>query len=164
MSINASHTSDGANGPTGPGRGPLGTLAHLLKPSVLGIDMYLLIATLPLFLVFSWPLLGWVATAAIWVGQRLLQVAVMSRVKPGDDPKKVLGLTGIQILTRGWGAMLAVMLVGAYDKTVGLAAAIMIIALFSAYFAQKLLERYSDFMPGTDKHPRPGSSASGDLT
>lgn len=135
----------------------LKSAVRLLDPRILGVDMYLLICAFPLFLAFGWPLLGWVAAAAIWMAQRLLQVVVMRRVRPYDDPKKVLGFTGMQILTRGWGAMLAVFLVGAYDRSIGLSAAITILVLFTAYFTQKLFAHYGSLGSGGDYAARRGS-------
>jgi hypothetical protein len=106
------------------------------------LDLLVLAAAFPFFLVLGLPVAGWGAAAAIWVAQRALQIAFQRRADASGDPKAVVGYTAGGALVRGWGAALAVLVVGIKtDDETGLSAAALILALFTVYFATKVLGR-----------------------
>ncbi len=114
------------------------------------LDLWLAGLALPLFLVAGLPILGWVAGAGIWIGQRLVQVYFRRRVSNMDEPRRVAGTIVISTLIRAWGSAVAVLVVGIRSsEQVGLSAVVMIVALFSVYFAGSLWERYVEMDTGS---------------
>ena len=113
------------------------------------IDLWLIGLALPLFLVAGLPILGWVTGAGIWIAQRLVQAYFRRRVSSMDEPRRVTGTIVISTMIRAWGSAAVVLAVGIRDEQVGLSAVVMIVALFSVYFAGSLWERYVEMGPGS---------------
>ena len=106
------------------------------------LDLVLLVVALPVFLLAGLPLLGYLAAAVAWVVQRAIQAQTDRRARESDDPRKVAGLLAGSMIARGWLMALAVFGVGmAADREDGLAAAVLCIALFTAYFSATMLTR-----------------------
>jgi hypothetical protein len=105
-------------------------------------DLIALALALPVFALAGLPLGGWALGAGVWLAQRALQLLFESRVRRTDDPKAVVGYTAGGAIARGWLAAVAVLAIGilAGDE-VGLSAVVLILALFSVYFAARLLGR-----------------------
>lgn len=114
------------------------------------VDFWAVVLTLPLFAAAGWPLLGWLAGALIWLGQRIVQVIFRQRIARAQEPRKIVGLIAGSTMVRGWGAAIAVLVVGIVSERVGLSAALMIVGLFTVYFAASLLQR---LMAGADLRP-----------
>ena len=108
-------------------------------------DLIALAVALPVFLLAGLPVGGWALGAGVWVAQRGLQLLFESRVRRTDDPKAVVGYTAGGAIARGWLAAVAVLVIGilAGDE-VGLSAVVLILALFTIYFAGRVLERAGD--------------------
>ena len=67
-----------------------------------------------------------------------------------DEPRRVAGTIVISTLIRAWGSAVAVLVVGIRSsEQVGLSAVVMIVALFSVYFAGSLWERYVEMDTGS---------------
>ncbi len=113
------------------------------------IDLWLVGLALPFFLVAGLPILGWVTAAGIWIAQRLVQAYFRKRVSSMDEPRRVTGTIVISTMIRAWGSAAVVLAVGIRDEQVGLSAVVMIMALFSVYFAGSLWERYVEMGPGS---------------
>ncbi len=106
------------------------------------LDLVLLAVALPVFLLAGLPLLGYAAAAVAWLVQRAIQAQTDRRARESDDPRKVAGLLAGSMLLRGWLVALAVFGVGmAGEREDGLAAAVLCIALFTAYFSATMLTR-----------------------
>jgi hypothetical protein len=105
------------------------------------LDMVVLALALPVFVVGGFPLAGYATGAGIWVVQRALQTVVQRRAEASDDPRTVVGLTAGSMLVRGWLVALTILLVGLGDNSAGLAAAVLVIALFTVYFNVNLVLR-----------------------
>lgn len=105
---------------------------------------------LPVFLIGGWPLLGWLAAVVIWAAQRLVQGVIQRRVDAADDPRTVVGLTVGGMIARGWFVAISLFLIGLKDQDVGLAAAVLVVSLFTVYFATQLATR-----PFADREARP---------
>jgi hypothetical protein len=108
------------------------------------LDLILLAIALPIFLVAGWPLGGYAAAAIGWIAQRLINEYTTRRAAASDDPKTVVGLTAGSMIGRGW--LVAITIFAAYliagsDDAVGLAAAVLIVVLFTAYFTVTLITR-----------------------
>jgi hypothetical protein len=109
------------------------------------LDLVVLALALPLFLIVGLPLLGYAVAALVWVAQRGVQHLATTRAEAADDPRESVGVLAASMLGRGWvtaGAVLAVGLIGA--RADGLAAAVVVISLFTIYFASQLIVRPFD--------------------
>jgi hypothetical protein len=105
------------------------------------LDLVVLALALPLFLVAGLPMLGYVAGAAAWLVQRGLQVWLNRRAEASDDPRTVVGITAGSMIGRGWLVALTIFAAGLEDEDAGLAAAVLVIVLFTAYFTVSMIMR-----------------------
>jgi hypothetical protein len=108
------------------------------------LDLAILVVALPIFLVADWPLGGYAAGAGAWIVQRVIADVLARRAAASDDPRTVVGLTAGSMIGRGW--LVALTIFGAYlvagsDDDVGLAAAVLVVVLFTAYFTVSLILR-----------------------
>jgi hypothetical protein len=108
------------------------------------LDLVILALALPIFLLAGWPMLGYAAGAAAWLAQAAIKAWADRRAAASDDPKTVVGITAGSMIGRGW--LVALTIFGAYlvagsDDAVGLAAAVLVVVLFTAYFTVTLILR-----------------------
>lgn len=109
--------------------------------SVRYLDLLLAALALPLFLAAGLPVAGWAVGGGAWVAQRGLQEYLDRRAKASKDPRTVVGLLAGSMIARGWLVAIAVFLVGSSDNEAGLAAAVLVIALFTVYFTVRMILR-----------------------
>jgi hypothetical protein len=109
--------------------------------SVRYIDLLLVALALPVFLVAGLPLAGWAVGGGAWVAQRGLQEYLDRRAGASTDPRAVVGLLAGSMIARGWFVAIAVFLVGLSDNEAGLAAAVLVIVLFTLYFTVRMILR-----------------------
>ena len=107
-------------------------------------DLVLLALALPVFLLGGLPMLGYAAGAAAWLVQRGVQVLLNRKAVASDDPRTTVGIAAGSMIGRGW--LVALTIFGAYliagsDDAVGLAAAVLVVVLFTAYFTVNLITR-----------------------
>ena len=108
-------------------------------------DLVLLALALPVFALAGLPMLGYAAAAAAWLAQRAIQTVVNRRARASDDPRTVAGLLAGSMIARGWLVALAVFGVGMLgEREDGLAAAVLVIALFTTYFTAQMFVRPFD--------------------
>jgi hypothetical protein len=105
------------------------------------LDMVLLVLALPLFAVAGLPMLGYVAGAVAWISQRAIQLLLTRRAAASDDPRTVVGITAGSMIGRGWLVALIIFAAGLENEDAGLAAAVLVIALFTAYFTVSMIMR-----------------------
>jgi hypothetical protein len=105
------------------------------------LDMVVLVLALPVFALAGWPLAGYATAAGAWIAQRGLQVLIQRRAEAASEPRTVVGLTAASMLVRGWLVALTILLVGLSDNDAGLAAAVLVIVLFTVYFNVSLITR-----------------------
>lgn len=106
------------------------------------LDLIVLALALPVFLAAGLPVLGWAAGGGAWVAQRVLRAALERRAKASEDIRTVAGLTAGSMIARGWLVALTVFVVGvSTDNETGLAAAVLVIALFTVYFSMNMVLR-----------------------
>jgi hypothetical protein len=108
------------------------------------LDLVILAIALPIFVAAGWPLFGYATGAFAWLVQRAIAEVLARRAAASDDPRTVVGLTAGSMIGRGW--LVALTIFGAYliagsDDDVGLAAAVLIVVLFTAYFTVNLIFR-----------------------
>ena len=105
------------------------------------LDLVLLAIALPVFLLAGLPMLGYAAGAAAWLVQRGLQLWLNRRAAAADDPRTVVGIAAGSMIGRGWLVALTIFAAGLKDEDAGLAAAVLVIVLFTAYFTVSMIMR-----------------------
>ena len=105
------------------------------------LDLVVLAAALPVFLVAGLPIAGYLAGGGAWVAQRIVQVSLKRHAAASEDPRTIVGFTVASMILRGWLVALSIFLVGLGDNNAGLAAAILVISLFTVYFAMQFALR-----------------------
>lgn len=105
------------------------------------LDLIVLALAFPVFWLAGFPLLGYAVGGAAWLLQRLVQVKLQKRAAATDDPRTLVGITAASMIGRGWFCALAVFGVGLYDNGSGLAAALLVVSLFTVYFTVNMIVR-----------------------
>lgn len=109
------------------------------------LDLCVLALALPVFLLAGFPISGYLVGAGAWLAQRAIQVALLRRAAASRDPRTVVGIAAGSMIARGWFCAIAIFLVGILDSDeAGLAAALLVIALFTVYFTVEMILRPFD--------------------
>ena len=108
------------------------------------LDLVLLAIALPIFVIAGLPMLGYAAGAAAWLVQRGLQLVLNRKAAAADDPRTVVGIAAGSMIGRGWLVALTIFAAGLSDEDAGLAAAVLVIVLFTAYFTVSMIMRPFD--------------------
>ena len=109
------------------------------------LDLVALVLALPLFIVAGFPMAGYLVGGGAWLVQRAIQLLVLRNVAASRDPRTIVGLTAGSMIARGWFCAIAIFLVGVNDSNgAGLAAALLVVALFTIYFAMGIVLRPFD--------------------
>jgi hypothetical protein len=99
------------------------------------VDLLALALALPVFLLGDFPLLGYAVAAAVWLFQRGVQSLAARRVKDElshGERQRAMGIAAGTGLGRVWLIAAVVLVVGlAVDKDAGLAAAVLLVVLFT---------------------------------
>ncbi len=117
---------------------PTAAIEREEMPLLRQLDLLLLAAALPLFLIAGWPMLGYAVVAGAWLAIRGLELLLTRRTQGAietGDRRTAMGLIAATGLMRAWLIVLAVLLVGLADKDAGLAAALLALVVFSIHFA-----------------------------
>jgi hypothetical protein len=105
------------------------------------LDIVLLVLALPIFLAADLPMLGYAAAAVAWLVQRAIQIVANRKAQASHDPRTVVGITAASMIGRAWLVALTIFAAGLVDNDAGLAAAVLIIVLFTAYFTVSMIMR-----------------------
>lgn len=108
------------------------------------LDLVVLALALPVFLAAGFPLLGYAAGAVAWLAQKVVRHVLERRAAASTDPRTVVGLTAGSMIGRGWLVALTIFGVGLADNDSGLAAAVLVIVLFTVFFTVSLILRPFD--------------------
>jgi hypothetical protein len=108
------------------------------------IDLVLLALALPVFLLGGLPMLGYAAGAAAWLVQRGVQFLLNRKAVAADDPRTTVGIAAGSMIGRGWLVALTIFAAGLKDEDAGLASAVLVIVLFTAYFTVSMIMRPFD--------------------
>jgi hypothetical protein len=114
------------------------------------VDLIALLAALAVFLLGDLPLLGFAVAAAVWLTQRGIQMLAQRRMRQElarGNRQKAMGFVAGSTLGRVWLMATAVLLVGIAERESGLAAAILLLALFTISFAAQGLAHLFDDQP-----------------
>jgi hypothetical protein len=114
------------------------------------VDLLALVAALAVFLLGGLPLLGFAVAAGVWLLQRGIQVLAQRRMRQElarGNRQKAMGMVAGSGLGRVWLMATAVLLVGLAERESGLAAAILLLALFTLSFAAQGIAHLFDDQP-----------------
>jgi hypothetical protein len=117
------------------------------------VDLLALLVALAVFLLGGFPLLGFAVAAAVWLLQRGIQVLAQRRMKQelaAGNRQKAMGFVAGSTLGRVWLMATAVLLVGIAERESGLAAAVLLLALFTISFAAQGLSHLFDQPEGQE--------------
>jgi len=102
------------------------------------VDLLVLAAALAVFALGGLPLLGYAVAAAAWLAQRGIQVLAGRRAVEElgrGNRQRAMGIVAATTLGRVWLMVTAALLVGLAEREAGLAAALLLVALFTVSFA-----------------------------
>lgn len=117
--------------------------AGALKFVVRHPDFILLALALPVFVAASWPLAGYAVAAVVWCGQSVLVWWLEAKATASRNPRTVAGLLVGGSIARSWIAAFAILIAGvAIGHDAGLACALLLLALFTTYFVNKMIVHY----------------------
>jgi hypothetical protein len=108
------------------------------------LDLVLLALALPVFLLGGLPMLGYAAGAAAWLLQRGVQVLLNRKAVASNDPRTTVGIAAGSMIGRGWLVALTIFAAGLKHEDAGLASAVLVIVLFTAYFTVSMIMRPFD--------------------
>jgi uncharacterized membrane protein YkgB len=114
------------------------------------VDLLALLIALAVFLIGDLPLLGYAVAAAAWLAQRGIHMLAQRRMKQelaAGNRQKAMGIVAGSGLGRVWLMATSVLLVGIVEREAGLAAAILLLALFTLSFAAQGLTHLLDDQP-----------------
>ena len=109
------------------------------------VDLAALALALPIFLLADFPMIGYVGAAAAWIAQRVVRELLARRAKAATDVRVAVGFTASSMIARGW--FVAFSIFGIYligDEDAGLAAAVLILTLFTFAFTAEAVLRPFD--------------------
>ncbi|MSX02565.1 MAG: hypothetical protein F2813_05320 [Actinobacteria bacterium] len=107
-------------------------------------DLILLAVALPVFVIAGWPMLGYAGGAFAWIAQRGIQAWTNNKAVASDNPARVAGIVTGSMIGRGWLVALTIFGVGMIENDAGLAAAVLFIVVFTAYFTLSMATRPFD--------------------
>ena len=102
------------------------------------VDLLVLAAALAVFAIGGFSLLGYAVAAAAWLAQRGIQVLAARRTAAelaAGNRQRAMGIVAATALGRVWLMVTAVLLVGVAEREAGLAAAFLLLGLFTISFA-----------------------------
>jgi hypothetical protein len=102
------------------------------------VDLVVLAASLAVFLLGGLPMLGFAVGAAAWLIQRGIQVLAARRAAvelAAGRRQRAMAVVATTTLGRVWLMAMAVLIVGLVEREAGLAAAILVAALFTISLA-----------------------------
>lgn len=105
------------------------------------LDLVVLALALPVFLLAGWPLLGYAAGTVAWLAQRAIQSYTNARAIAATDPRGVAGWVTGSMIGRGWLVALTIFAAGMVENDAGLAAAVLVVVVFTVYFTVNMILR-----------------------
>jgi hypothetical protein len=103
------------------------------------VDLLVLAAALAVFVLAGLPMIGYAAGAAVWLAQRGIQVLAARRATAelaAGERQRAMGIVAATTLGRVWLMATVVLLTGLLgEREDGLAAALLVVALFTVSFA-----------------------------
>ncbi len=103
-------------------------------------DLIALGVALPIFILADLPIVGWIVAAVTWFGSSTLVIFMQRRAARATEARHQVGLVVGGSIARAWIAAAGILiayLIGGNDA--GLASALLMIALFTIYFFNKMI-------------------------
>jgi hypothetical protein len=116
------------------------TAPPTLLPAIAGAIV--IVVALPLFLITGWRVSGWAIGAVLWLGSEAFG-AVLTRLRTRTGNLAAAGVVAFGMLFRAIGVMVVVFAVAVSDKWLGLAAALVYGAGYSAALGLQLVAYYT---------------------
>ncbi|MFN8130330.1 MAG: hypothetical protein U0R70_02135 [Solirubrobacteraceae bacterium] len=109
------------------------------------LDLVVLALALPVFIAADLPLVGYAAGGGAWLLQRGIQAWTNRRAVESADTRSTVGIIAGSMIGRGWLVAIIVFVTGITqgDKA-GLAAAVLVVLLFTVYFTVNMIFRPFD--------------------
>ena len=101
-----------------------------------------MLVALPIFLIAGWRISGWAIGAVLWFGSEAFG-AVLLRLRSRTGNLAAAGVVAFGMLFRGIAVMVVVFAVAVSDKWLGLAAALVYAAGYSAALGLQLIGYYT---------------------
>jgi hypothetical protein len=111
------------------------------------LDLVVLALALPVFAVAGWPMLGYAAGAFAWLAQRAIHAYTDKRAIAAKDPRGVAGWVTGSMIGRGWLVALTIFAAGMVENDAGLAAAVLVVVVFTVYFTVNMILRPFEHPP-----------------
>jgi hypothetical protein len=103
------------------------------------LDLLVLAAALPIFVIAGLPLLGYGAVAAAWVAQRTIAHYAEARAIATGDRRAAMGVVAGTMVLRLWLLGLSVLGAGLVEREAGLAGGVFAAFLFTTFFITLLI-------------------------
>lgn len=106
------------------------------------LDIVLTVMIVPVALLLGAPVLGLLVGAAVWILQRGIELGVARIARTKESIRAAVGYNMAAMVGRAWLVGLTILAVGTLgEREDGLAAAVLVFAAFTVYFAASLLAR-----------------------
>jgi hypothetical protein len=99
------------------------------------LDLVVLAAALPVFVVAGLPLLGYAAPAAAWLLQGAIEFLVLQRAREAGDRRTALGALAGAFFARISLTMIAVVAAGIAERDAGVAAGLLAVVVFTVHLS-----------------------------
>ncbi|MDX8151426.1 hypothetical protein SK069_07475 [Patulibacter brassicae] len=128
-------------------------------PALRFLDVVLVVLTLPVILLLGAPVGGCLIGAGVWVAQRAIAELAVRKAQSIGDVRSAVKINVAALLGRAWLVTVGVVVAGVgIGDDHGAAAALTVLAAFTAYLALSLVSRAADGGTPTSSTP-PGGSA-----
>jgi hypothetical protein len=101
-----------------------------------------IVLALPLFLLADWRLAGWAIAAVLWLGTQALGL-LLARIRPSADNLAASGVLAFGMMARVLAVLVVLVAVAASDRKLGLAAALVYAAAYTAELAMSIAGYYA---------------------
>lgn len=106
------------------------------------LDLVIIAAALPLFLLADLPIIGYVVASVAWLIQRFARAAAEARIQQGGEARTIALLTAGSLVGPIWFMTMTVLVVGiAVSRPDGLAAALLTLALFTVSLPARMMKK-----------------------
>ena len=100
-----------------------------------------LLLALPVFVLADWPLGGWAIAGLLWLGTQALGL-LLARIKPSPDNLAASTVLAFGMMARVLAVLVVLIAVAASDRQLGLAAALVYAAAYTAELATSVATYY----------------------
>ena len=103
------------------------------------IDVVVLALALLVFIGAALPLVGYAAAAVAWLAQRALQAVLTRRARAAQNAGRMAGIAVGSMIVRSCMVGGGILAAGLVEREAGLAAGVLLVVVFTVYFAMSLI-------------------------